>query len=323
MALIKILPEFVPRPWGCRTLAPLFEMPSGVSDPIGEVWLTSMDCRVALTDSKEPTGTLGEFWSQLLAVERGSSTEGFERFPLLLKFIFTAEKLSVQVHPGDKYAQQNEDEPWGKTEAWHILHAEPDAWVKVGFQDGVSSDQVEAAWGKPEMEGLLNHLPVATGDTVFVPAGTVHAIGPGLCLCEIQQYSDVTYRVYDYGRLGLDGNPRQLHLEKARAVANLKAVSAGRLSSFSVEAMGRLVANPYFAIRDCQFGGSFKVAPNSESFDVFVICDGNGTARNEGRKWNFRPGDTYLRTSNDSEVVIEGKGFTKVLHLSPRSTTAK
>ena len=317
--MIRVLPKFVARPWGCRSLAPLFEMTEGVSDPIGEVWLTSMDCRVALTDSEEPTGTLGEFWSQMSSAERGSSMEGFERFPLLLKFIFTAEKLSVQVHPGDEYAQQNEGEPWGKTEAWHILHAEPDAWVKVGLQDGVRSDQVEAAWGKPELERLLNHLPVKAGDTIFVPAGTVHAIGPGLCLCEIQQYSDVTYRVYDYGRLGLDGKPRQLHLVRAREVAQLETPSAGYVTPSSLEGKERLVESFRFAVEQFEFAGSCEVAPVRDSFDLFVICGGTGDIHNEGSPGAYQPGDTFLRPSNHPALFSAREGQTTVLQITPRS----
>ena len=319
MGLFKIQPEFVARPWGQRTLAPLFELPPNVSDPIGEVWLTSEECRIAKGASGESGLTLGELWSQLSDGERGSSFTRVERFPLLVKFIFTAEKLSVQVHPDDEYAKKNEGEPWGKTEAWHILHAEPDAWVKVGFQDGVRSDQVEAAWGKPELERLLNHLPVKAGDTIFVPAGTVHAIGPGLCLCEIQQYSDVTYRVYDYGRLGLDGKPRQLHLVRARDVAQLETPSAGYVTPSSLEGKDRLVESFRFAVEQFEFAGSCEVAPVRDSFDLFVICGGTGDIRNEGSPGAYQPGDTFLRPSNHPALFSAGEGQTTVLQITPRS----
>ena len=175
MSVRLIEPRFVERVWGTTRLSPLFP---DQNRKIGEVWF-----------------------------DAGSS------FPLLVKFIFTSEKLSVQVHPEDEYARQVENSR-GKTEMWHILAAEPHSTIALGFRQTVSEQRLRAAIGDETVESLLNWVPAKPGDTFFAEAGTVHAIGAGIALCEIQQNSDVTYRLYDYGR------GRDLHLEKGLAVAS-------------------------------------------------------------------------------------------------------
>ncbi len=134
MALIKVQPEFVTRPWGKRSLDPLFGSPQVAGDPIGEVWLTSTECGVVTPEDLVGRASLGEFWAGLSPAQRATGDVSPDRFPLLVKFLFTAEKLSIQVHPDDKYAREHSGEPWGKTEAWYVLAAEPDALVKVGFK---------------------------------------------------------------------------------------------------------------------------------------------------------------------------------------------
>ncbi|HYI92098.1 MAG TPA: class I mannose-6-phosphate isomerase [Bryobacteraceae bacterium] len=175
MSVRLLPPKFVERVWGTTRLSPLFP---DQDNKIGEVWFD------AGTD-----------------------------FPLLIKFLFTSDKLSVQVHPDDVYAREVENSR-GKTEMWHILSAEPDSTIALGFQEEFTADQVREAITRGKLEGMLNWVPVKAGDTFFATAGTVHAIGAGITLCEIQQNSDITYRLYDYNR------PRELHVEKGLAVSN-------------------------------------------------------------------------------------------------------
>lgn len=165
----RLEPSFQERVWGSTDLSPWYPKPSKKT---GEVWFTS---------NPPP--------------------------PLLVKFLFTTEKLSVQVHPGG---------PQGKTEMWHVLRAEPGAAVAAGFREPVTADRLREASLSGEVESLLAWWPVAAGDTIFIPAGTVHAIGAGLAICEIQQYSDITYRLYDYGR------GRELHLDEGIRAASLE-----------------------------------------------------------------------------------------------------
>ncbi|MBI3210304.1 MAG: class I mannose-6-phosphate isomerase [Candidatus Solibacter usitatus] len=175
MAPRRMDPAFREKVWGSTGLSPWFPNPE---TKIGEVWF-----------------------------------DGGDRLPLI-KFLFTTDRLSVQVHPDDEYAREHENSN-GKTEMWHILQASPAGRVAIGFRGAASEEEVRAAALNGTVEGMLNWIPVRPGDTLFVAAGTVHAIGAGIALCEIQQRSDVTYRIYDYGR------PRELHLDKALAIANL------------------------------------------------------------------------------------------------------
>lgn len=189
MTLRKLEPKFHERIWGSHVLQPWFPNPASSEKPIGEVWFQT------------------------------------EEVPLLVKFLFTTENLSVQVHPDDAYAALHHASR-GKTEMWHVLAAKPGAKIAAGFRSPVTPVRAREAAVSGEIETLLDWHAAAPGDTFFIPAGTVHAIGAGLTICEIQQLSDVTYRLYDYGRAGLDGQPRPLHLEHGFAVSELKQSTA-------------------------------------------------------------------------------------------------
>lgn len=206
----RLRPFFSPRPWGRKDLSPWYtaqEVAAG-AEPIGEAWLTGPQ---AVADSGNLAGkTLAEIakeHSEALLGKWASEAE----FPLLVKLLFPDDKLSVQVHPDDEKAQAI-GQPRGKTECWYALDAEPGAYVMCGLKPGVTADQVRASVSNNSMEDLLVKIVLEKGDMVFVDAGTVHAIGPGLTLLETQQTSDTTYRMYDYGR------PRELHLEQGIAV---------------------------------------------------------------------------------------------------------
>ena len=152
-------------------------------------------------------------------IDIGANSKDFPFFPVLVKLIDAATPLSLQVHPTDKYALQNEGK-YGKTEMWHILDATEDAYIYLGFNRNISKEQFVRALRDKTLCDLLNRVPVKPNQTYFVPSGTIHAIGAGVTLIEIQQNSDLTYRVYDYDRLGADGKPRELHIEKALDVLN-------------------------------------------------------------------------------------------------------
>ena len=150
--------------------------------------------------------------------------EGFdpaEGLPLLVKLLDANDWLSVQVHPNDEQARDLEGDPRGKTEAWIILATDPKAKLVIGMKSGISQDAMAEAIRDNNVESMLEYAEVAAGDVLYMPANTVHAIGPGIVLYEVQQSSDVTYRLYDWGRMGLDGNPRELHIEKGVQVSNL------------------------------------------------------------------------------------------------------
>jgi mannose-6-phosphate isomerase len=200
---------------------------------------------------------------------------------LLVKFLFTSEKLSVQVHPPDS-ASSGKTVP-GKTEMWHVLRAAPDARVALGFERPLDRDEARAAAVSGEIEGLLRWYPARPGDTFFVPAGTVHAIGAGAVLCEIQQYSDVTYRLYDYGR------PRELHLDAALAVADL-GCHPGASPPMKLGPRRLLLAEcPYFRTESIAVGGESAYAGGPKA--VLLIClEGDGHVDRQ----TFAPGQVWV-----------------------------
>ncbi len=190
------------RIWGARSLAPLFLEKTNLAEPIGEVWLTGNECVFA--DGPFAGRPLGEAWRAMPPEWAGTQLDTSKPFPLLVKFLFPEDILSIQVHPDDEYARQHEAHTgWtGKTEMWHAIAARPGAEVLVGLKEEVTPESFRAAITDGTAEKCLARVRVEPGDTIFVPAGTVHTIGPGLVLCEIQENSDLTYRVFDYNRPG-------------------------------------------------------------------------------------------------------------------------
>jgi len=227
----RLKPWFSERVWGRRDLKPWYgaEATGARAQPVGEAWLTG-------PESVVETGALA---GMTLA-----SASGDEEFPLLVKLLFVDEKLSVQVHPDDAQAQAM-GQARGKTECWYVLDAAPGATVALGLKPGTTADAVRAAVAGERMEELLEWVPVQAGDMVFVDAGTVHAIGPGLVLLETQQTCDVTFRLYDYGR------PRELHLEQGLGVMKMQT-AAGKVSPRAMQGSGgpftRLIEQRYFVV---------------------------------------------------------------------------
>jgi mannose-6-phosphate isomerase len=233
----RLRPWFRTRIWGVRDLSPWYDYAVG-EEPIGEVWLSGEDCTV---DSGPWTDTpMGKLFAEHREDLLGAAVSHVERFPLLIKVLFPQEKLSVQVHPDDVLARLR-GEPHGKTECWYALEAAPGATVALGFLPGVTEAQVRAAIEQKALESLLHWLPVAQGDMIFVDAGTVHAIGPGLVLLETQQNSDMTYRMYDYGR------PRELHLEESFRAMRLQT-QAGKVASRVQAESTVLIESQYFRV---------------------------------------------------------------------------
>ncbi len=242
VAPFRLKPWFSERVWGKKDLRPWYA-DTGTTELVGEAWLTGPQCVVE-------TGPFAGRTLASVAAEVGGE------FPLLVKLLFPAEKLSVQVHPDDAQARAL-GETRGKTECWYVLEAEPGAAVALGLKAGVDAAAVKAAVADGTMESLMEWVPVSVGDMLFVDAGTVHAIGPGVVLLETQQTSDVTYRLYDYGR------PRELHLEKGLQVIKPKT-AAGKVAPKVMDGFTRLIEQKYFVVDRFDFG---EVTEASISFD--------------------------------------------------------
>ena len=213
-------------------------------------------------------------------------------FPILAKLLFTSDRLSVQVHPKDDYALAKENSA-GKAEMWHVVAAEPGARVALGLTRTLSRDELRQAAVSGDIENYLNWVEVSAGQTVFVPAGTLHVVGPGLVLCEIQQNSDVIYRLYDFGRLGADGKPRELHIAKAVEVTEQQP-HPGSIEPFRFPHTNwtreLLVACPYFAVEYWTWEQKIEYQVHHDHADLLIILQGEGTLADHP----YVPGDAYL-----------------------------
>src|SRR5579862_5001950 len=230
----RLEPVFSPRPWGARSLAPFFPEKTGLAEPVGEAWMTGDECLFA--NGPFAGQKLGDAWPQMPPEWAGTRADTRAAFPLLVKFIFPEEKLSVQVHPDDSYAAAHESAAGGrgKTEMWYAVRARPGAEVLVGLKLEVTRESFQRAINDGTAEDCLVRVPVSAGDAIFVPAGTAHTIGPGLVLCEVQQNSDLTYRVYDYNRRDAQGRARELHIDKALDVMRFGKQLGGKVQPLSV-----------------------------------------------------------------------------------------
>jgi mannose-6-phosphate isomerase len=275
---LLLRPLFHERVWGARSLAPIYSQE--INTPIGEAWLTGDECQVAhgpLT-GRTLASLTGEFGTDLV----GEASPHDSRFPLLIKFLFPRDKLSVQVHPDDETAMRK-GQPCGKTECWYIHSAAPGSQVGLGLKPGTSKAEVELAVRETRLEKLLNWLDVRQGEMIYVDAGTVHTIGPGPVIVETQQNSDTTYRLYDYGR------PRELHIEDALHATKERTRAGKVVPAEPLTEPGRtqlnLVTSPCFIVDKFKLTGPWQFQrPRHARRSVWclVATQGCGVLESEG-----------------------------------------
>jgi len=285
LAPFRLKPWFSERVWGRQDLRPWYAE-TGTSELVGEAWLTGPQCVV------EEGALEGKTLASL------SNDLGGE-FPLLVKLLFPNEKLSVQVHPDDMQAQAA-GEARGKTECWYVLEAEPGATVALGLKQGVDTAKIAASVADGTMESLLEWVPVAVGDMLFVDAGTVHAIGPGVVLLETQQTSDVTYRLYDYGR------PRELHLEQGLKVIKTKT-AAGKVTPKVMEGFTRLIEQKYFVVDRFDLGEMEERKVTMEAAGCLVGLKGQVWVITPGEEVELEPGKAVVVPSGINELIVEAE----------------
>ena len=278
------------RIWGATTLPEPYPQPAA-GTRIGEVWLTAQECVVT-------AGSLaGRTLAEAAAVATGP-LQAEHGFPLLLKVLLPTEKLSVQVHPDDAQAQLF-GEPRGKTECWYVLDAEPGAEVAVGFREPITSAAVAAAIADGSLESKLRMIPVHAGDLVFVDAGTVHAIGPGMTVLETQQYSDITYRLFDYGR------PRELHVEQGLAVTRSET-RAGLATPVAVDGYTRLVSCPYFVVdRLTTDAATDRALDGTGSLQVLFALTSGCTLEGDGARLELPQGKAVVLPAEPIEYRLQ------------------
>lgn len=302
---LLLMPIFDERPWGVRDLRPIYTRV--VKEPIGESWLTWEDNRVA--NGPLAGRTLGELSKQYGRDLVGKAARFDDRFPLLVKFLFPGDKLSVQVHPDDEQARKI-GEPCGKTECWYALRAQPGAQVALGLKPGVTLEQFKQAIQDTRAEELLNWVDVHQGDMLYVAAGTVHTIGGGMVLVETQQTSDITYRLYDYGR------GRELHIAEGLAATKLRT-NAGRVLSLGGDVYNVLVRSPFFEVEKINLRGVLQAETTLASPHILVAVDGAGIVESQGMEpISFAAGEAVVVPACVREYTVRPQWELEVMRMS-------
>jgi len=300
-----MIPIFDERPWGVRDLRPVYTRI--VNEPIGESWLTWEDNRVANGPlAGQSLGELSERYGRDLV---GSLACYEDRFPLLIKFLFPGDKLSVQVHPDDDGARKY-GQPCGKTECWYVLRAEPGAKVALGLKPGVTLEEFRKSIEETRAEELLNWVDVYDGDMLYVAAGTVHTIGGGMVLVETQQTSDITYRLYDYGR------PRELHVEKGLEAVKLHT-NAGKVLRSADPGSDVLVRSAFFQVEKMHLREPFRAQVSPESPHILVAVKGAGIMESAGMEpVSFATGDAVVIPASVAEYSVRPQWELDMMRMS-------
>jgi mannose-6-phosphate isomerase len=309
---LQLSPVFKPKIWGQRNLEPLFARPVrkpgdppsrlghsesaiGENDLIGEVWIT--DDRSRFLNGPCAGLTLKEA-SQKYGVELHGSAWQDARFPLLAKYIYTSDWLSVQVHPDDDYARVHDPGNFGKCELWYFLRSEDQAEILLALKPDVTKEKLRAAFENGTSRNLLQPFRPEVEEAVFVPPGTVHALGPGLALFELEENSDLTYRLDDFGRVGLDGKPRPLHWQKGLDVTRVELPQYRHLPKLEFhEPYGSrrwVLACRYFALEELTLIKIASFAGSIERVEILSILSGEGRVETEAGWMAYRTGDTWV-----------------------------
>ncbi|MGI6167192.1 MAG: type I phosphomannose isomerase catalytic subunit [Eubacteriales bacterium] len=297
--------------WGGSRLRDIYKKP-GATDKTGETWeLTVRPADVNRIENGAYAGrTLGDFISEAGQRVVSDSYDG-GRFPLLVKFIDTADDLSIQVHPDNEYAARVEKDS-GKTEMWYVIDAQPGAEIIYGLREGCTKEDLKRALEAGEPRMALNYVRVSPGDCFFIPAGLVHAIGRGIFIAEIQQNCDLTYRVYDYGRIDLSGKPRDLHTKKAFDVIRpytREEIEKLRMSAHTSEQRdSSLLAHcEYFKTIKLDIRQPVDLFAGSVSFNSLLCITGSGRITCNSEEYKVKAGDSWLIPAGTGHYRLSGE----------------
>lgn len=299
----RLSPSFKNYLWGGRRLVTDFKKNCDF-DTVAESWelSTHKDGSSIISGGELDGMAFRDYIAQYKEQVLGANALAFDYFPILIKFIDAKDKLSIQVHPNDEYALKNEGE-YGKTEMWYVLDCEPDAWLYYGFKQDITREEFIERIKNNTITEVLNRVSVKKGDVFFVEAGTIHAIGSGTLICEIQQNSNTTYRVYDFDRRDKFGNARELHVEKA---AEVTAFTAVRNTS---QALGNemLAQCKYFTVKKADINGERRFATDDLCFTSVIVADGEGTLKMNGNCFTLRKGDSIFIPAQNGEYTVSGQ----------------
>ena len=315
----RIEPIFSPRLWGARSLAPFFPDKTNLQEPLGEAWLTSTDSKI--TNGPFAGKSLGDGWRAMPTAWCGTALAGIREFPILVKFLFPTDKLSIQVHPDDNYAQKHEMAAGGrgKTEMWYIVSSKPGAEILFGLKEGVTRQDFLNGIANGTLEDLLARQPVQPGDTYFVSPGTQHALGAGIVVCEVQEYSDLTYRVFDFNRVDSSGKLRELHIEKAMEVTRFGVPAPGKLTPLSLHSLETkkdlLAVCPYFATERWACDKPTQLESDPAHFQLLIILAGSGRFFDTENSFDYRIGETWFLPASLPSLNFQPDECTSLLRV--------
>lgn len=304
MSILKLKPSCKDYLWGGNRLRQEYGIQYD-GDVLAEAWELSChpDGPSYITNGAYAGKTLQQYINAEGKEILGTNCRRFRDFPILTKFIDAKDNLSIQVHPDNRYALKNEGQ-YGKTEMWYVMDAGKDAFLYYGFKKEITKEEFAKRIQEDTLLEVLNAVPVQKGDVLFIESGTIHAIGKDILIAEIQQNSNVTYRVYDYGRVGKDGKKRDLHIEKALAVTNRVPIVKDK-SSYP-----HVADCDYFTVDKLNLDGKvmkkMEGKVSGESFASILILDGEGTISDKEETLDFKKGDSFFLTADSGDYTVEG-----------------
>ena len=312
--IVKLEPAFKDNIWGGTKIRDVYGKKCDY-DVIGESWELSAhpDGQSRIAEGRYKGMLFNEYLNIIGKDALGWKCQCQDRFPILIKFIDAKQALSIQIHPDDEYALENENE-YGKNEMWYVVDSEPGAYLYCGLSRDASKEEIEKRIADNTITDILNKIEVKPGDVVMVKAGTIHAIGAGVFICEIQQNSNCTYRMYDYDRRDKFGNPRELHVKKALDVVdthkyekdNKTEIVIARNEHFTEE---RLVQCKYFEVLKYDVTDEAKISVDEASFVSVLFIDGSGTIETDDyeKVMPFKAGDSFFISAGQRSVVVKGQ----------------
>ncbi|MGN0162262.1 MAG: type I phosphomannose isomerase catalytic subunit [Candidatus Ornithomonoglobus sp.] len=302
MKPVKLIAPIKDYIWGGRRLITDFGKETTL-DKAAESWelSTHPDGESIVKDGISKGLKLSEYIAENGRECIGSRAAAFDFFPILIQLIDAKDSLSIQVHPNDEYALRVEGE-YGKTEMWYIVDCEPDAYLYYGLNCEVTKEEFRNRIENNTLLEILNKVPVHKGDVFFIPSGTIHAICAGILICEIQQNSNTTYRVYDYDRRGKDGKPRELHIDKAVEVSNLFPAPKQKNRDDNV-----LASCKYFTAEKVICNDTVTIPIDAGCFRSLVILGGKGTLEINGETISVKNGESIFIPAQDGSFTLNGK----------------
>ena len=300
--LIKLKPAYKDYLWGGRRLIDEYGKDFD-GDILAESWeLSCHSDGPSLIANGEDVGlSLADYITREGQSILGKNCDQFSDFPILIKLIDAKQKLSIQVHPDDDYARAHEGQN-GKTEVWYIVSCEEDAYLYYGVKETISKEELAQRIADDTVTDILNKVPVKVGDVFFIEAGTIHAIGKDIVIAEVQQNSNVTYRVYDFGRVGVDGKPRELHVEKAVEVSTLTPATRQEFGG------NHIAQCKYFTVDKLEVKGEAVGQAPKDSFLSILVLDGQGMISVGDEQEQFQKGDSFFLPAGVGDYCIKGDG---------------